>query len=324
LPELQASAFAAYGSLPTPIPLSLPPLPPLTEDGFLAETGGEFVYEDAVRGQWIYLSATLRVEITRYERGGINPLIWFETDIRFTQAESFQRYDAFQKFKNYFYTEYPQVIAARHNAVLAFNDDFYGIRGHRKQKMGVIIRDGALIADDPYRKNVVKYMPPLDILAFFADGSVRALYGNEYTAAELLAMGVTDTLCFGPVLLRDGQVGQQVANGSFSSNEPRCAMGMIAPRHYLLITVEGRHSGSKGTGLAWIATRMQELGVREALNLDGGNTTALVFRGQLLNKIGTLNGKLVIIRGVRSVSSVMGIGLNIVAPPAPPEEADPK
>jgi exopolysaccharide biosynthesis protein len=101
-------------------------------------------------------------------------------------------------------------------------------------------------------------------------------------------------------------------------------MGMIAPRHYLLITVEGRHSGSKGTGLAWIATRMQELGVREALNLDGGNTTALVFRGQLLNKIGTLNGKLVIIRGVRSVSSVMGIGLNIVAPPAPPEEADPK
>jgi len=64
---------------------------------------------------------------------------------------------------------------------------------------------------------------------------------------------------------------------------------------------------------------MKELGVQEALNLDGGNTTALVFRGQLLNKIGTLTGKMVVLRGVRSVSSIMGIGLNIVAPVPTPE-----
>lgn len=318
-PEIQAAMFADYGSLPTPIPLSLPSLPPLNAEGFLPSAGDEFVFEDAGRGQWIYLSNTLRVEITRYSREGNHPLIWFETELRFTASESFHRYDAHQKFKNYFYTEYPQTIAARNNIVLAFNDDFYGIRGHRKQKMGVIIRDGEIIADDPYRKNVVTYMPPLDILAFFGNGSVQAMYSNEHTAEELLSMGVTDTLSFGPVLLRDGQVGQQVADGQFSSDEPRCALGMIEPRHFVLITVEGRHNGSKGIDLGWIARRMREKGVQEALNLDGGNTTALVFRGQLLNKIGTLTGKMVVLRGVRSVSSVMGIGLNITAPAPTPE-----
>ena len=57
---------------------------------------------------------------------------------------------------------------------------------------------------------VVTYLPPLDMIAFFPDGSMRALYGNEYTAEQLLGMGVDNTLSFGPVLLRGGELGQQV------------------------------------------------------------------------------------------------------------------
>jgi len=315
-PELQATAFTDYGGLPTPIPLALPSLPPLTKDGFLLAQGQEYVYENNEMGQWIYLSTSLRIEITRYTREGNNPLIWYETSIQFTDAQAFQRLNAKEKYKNHFNTEYPDLIAVRNNLVLAFSDDFYGIRKHRRQKQGVIICDGQVVANDPYKKNIVTYMPPLDIMAFFKDGSAKAFYGNEYTAEELLGMGVQNTLCFGPVLLRDGQLGQQVADGKFASNEPRCALGMIAPRHYLLITVEGRYSGSKGTGLNWIATRMQQLGVQDAVNLDGGNTTALVFRGKLLNKIGTFDGELTVIRGVRSVSSIMGIGQNLTPIPA--------
>ncbi len=318
-PELQAGSLGAYGGLSTPVPPVMPSLPALTAEGFLAEAGAEYVYADVQQGLWIYLSPTLRVEVTRYTREGINPLIWFETSIRFTQGERFARFDALEKYQGRFNTEYPNTIAARNNLVLGFSDDFYGIRKHRKNKQGVIIRDGALIADDPYKKNVVTYLPPLDMIAFFPDGSMRALYGNEYTAEQLLGMGVDNTLSFGPVLLRGGELGQQVADGKYASNEPRCALGMIAPRHFLLMTVEGRHSASKGTGLAWLAMRMQELGVQEAVNLDGGNTTALVFRGELLNKIGTYDGKTITLRGVRSVSSIMGIGRN--QSPLPVEDA---
>ena len=319
-PELQATAFSDYGGLPTPVPIALPSLPAVNAQGFLLVEGEEYVYENPELGQWIYLSSSLRIEITRYTREGKNPLIWYETDIRFTDDEAFTRFDAVEKPKASISTEYPQVIADRENLVLAFNDDFYGIRRFRGYKQGVIIRDGALIANEPYKQTMVVYMPPLDILAFFADGSAKAFYGNEYSAETLLDMGVRDTLCFGPVLLRAGEEGQQVADGKFSNLEPRCALGMIAPRHYLLMTVEGRHAGSKGTGLTWIALRMQELGVQEAVNLDGGNTTALVFRGQLINKVGTFDKKGIVLRGVRSVSSIMGIGRNLTAPAQATEE----
>jgi peptidoglycan hydrolase-like protein with peptidoglycan-binding domain len=308
-PELQIAGFSDYGGLTTPVPLPLPIIPNLTEEGFLPSNGDEFIYENSELGQWIYLSDSLRIEITRYNRQGHNPLVWFETIIRFTDIDAFQRFEVINQYKKTNNTEYPSTIASRNNLVLAFNDDFYGFRKNRKYKQGIIIINGEILSDDPY-DNIVSYLPPLDVMAFFPDGSAKVFYSNEYSAEELLAMGVKDTQCFGPVLLQNGEFGQQVADGKYSTNDPRCALGMIKPRHFVLITVEGRHSDSQGVSMSWLAMRMKDLGAREAINLDGGNTTALVFRGQLLNKIGNyIIGKTTIVKGVRSVSSVIGIGL---------------
>ena len=49
---------------------------------------------------------------------------------------------------------------------------------------------------------------------------------------------------------------------------------------------------------------MQAHGVTQALNLDGGNTMALVFRGRMLNKLATYKRK----KFVRTVTSLIGIG----------------
>ena len=53
-----------------------------------------------------------------------------------------------------------------------------------------------------------------------------------------------------------------------------------------------------------VAEMMKARGVTEALNLDGGNTMALVFRGRMLNKLATWKRK----KFVRTVTSVIGIG----------------
>ena len=79
---------------------------------------------------------------------------------------------------------------------------------------------------------------------------------------------------------------------------------MIAPNHYLLLSVQGRRKDSEGTNLQRVAEIMQERGVTEALNLDGGNTMALVFRGRMLNKLATYKNK----KFVRTVTSMIGIG----------------
>ncbi len=74
---------------------------------------------------------------------------------------------------------------------------------------------------------------------------------------------------------------------------------MIEPYHYLLVVVKGRTSDSDGAYLTWVADKMLEKGVTEALNLDGGGTTALVFMGKLLNKSD---------KSPRSVGSMIGFG----------------
>ena len=68
--------------------------------------------------------------------------------------------------------------------------------------------------------------------------------------------------------------------------------------------MEGRTRSSKGTMLQRVAEMMREHGVREALNLDGGNTMALIFRGRMLNKLATYKNK----EFVRTVTSLIGIG----------------
>ena len=80
---------------------------------------------------------------------------------------------------------------------------------------------------------------------------------------------------------------------------------MIEPGHYLLISVQGRkEKDSRGTMLQRVAELMKDKGVTQALNLDGGNTMALMFRGRMLNKEALYQNR----KFVRSVTSLIGIG----------------
>ena len=54
-----------------------------------------------------------------------------------------------------------------------------------------------------------------------------------------------------------------------------------------------------------MAEIMKEHGVQQALNLDGGNTMALVFRGRMLNKLAVYKKR----EFVRTVTSLIGIGM---------------
>ena len=103
--------------------------------------------------------------------------------------------------------------------------------------------------------------------------------------------------------LSESQIGQQVIDKVFEYANPRQALGMIEPNHYLLMTVEGRNKRSDGVGLIWVAEKMKELGCTEALNLDGGNSVKLVFMGELVNSDRHYNKK-----NDRSVTSLITLG----------------
>lgn len=73
-------------------------------------------------------------------------------------------------------------------------------------------------------------------------------------------------------LLINGEVNPNLSAGA----APRTAIGVTADGSIILYTIDGRQTGhSYGVQLKTLAKRMQELGCIEAINLDGGGSTAI-------------------------------------------------
>ncbi len=285
--------------LATPQPKTEPDYPERDGEGFLTGTG-EYLWENDEEGLWVYLTSSLQIHISREQDSSI-PLVWFETDIRTRNGEAFHTVmtDPEHPGKKY---RYPADIAMDEKLVLGFSDDFYATRMHDKETVGIIIREGQIISSKTNSKRG-HHLPNLDMMAQYPDGSLKVFGCTERTAEELLAEGAVNVFSFGPILLRDGVV-EEMLYSWYKSLEPRHALGIIEPGHYFLLSVQGRNKESKGTTLQRVAEMMKAKGVQQALNLDGGNTMALVFRGRMLNKLAVYKNK----KFVRTVTSLIGIG----------------
>lgn len=95
--------------------------------------------------------------------------------------------------------------------------------------------------------------------------------------------GVSVALGGGPALVRRGKV-QAVRALKGSERHPRSALGWDE-RYYYLVAVDGRQPGhSVGMTLDELGEYMASIGCDEALNLDGGGSTELWMRGEILNR----------------------------------------
>ena len=110
---------------------------------------------------------------------------------------------------------------------------------------------------------------------------------------ELPAEPAGDLLQAGPLLVRDGEVVSDEAEGFSAGAEqfdsditagryPRAALGCDGER-LIAVACDGRADDEAGLTLAELARALVELGAREALNLDGGGSTSLVCGGRLRN-----------------------------------------
>lgn len=291
---------------PTEVPAYMAHMPALNAKGFLDE--GEYIYSSEDEGLWIYVSQTSKVIIQR-KYDATQPLTWFEADLygdldagemlRTVQNDPEKmgkvRVDA---------TE----TAKKHNVVFAMNTDYYTYRVavNNNRHTGVVIRDGRILYDDPYtEKQVTNSMfPNLDMLAFMPDGSLKVYHSWEKTAQEFIDEGVQTVYSFGPYLLLDGKVSERAYANNENKN-PRCAIGMVEPGHYVAIMCEGRLKRSAGVTISYLAKMMRAKGCQVAFNMDGGQTAVMVFMGKQLNQIGAYDGGKT---NSRPTSEVLGFG----------------
>ncbi|NLI20399.1 MAG: phosphodiester glycosidase family protein [Clostridiales bacterium] len=168
-------------------------------------------------------------------------------------------------------------LARSVNAVVAVNGDFFS-----KSTGGYIVRQGETL-----RKKV---SDNYDLLLIDENADFHLVLAgktNQKNAIESLLESheILNAFFFGPALVMDGVVQNVPKEYGWNpfGQEPRAAIGQIGPLTYAVVTVDGRIADSEGVTLDTLAAFMGQIGCQEAYNLDGGNSSALVYHNRLLS-----------------------------------------
>ena len=100
---------------------------------------------------------------------------------------------------------------------------------------------------------------------------------------------VRDALHAGPVLISNGKIDLTLVDEVFFNTpvagvQPRSAVGYTKNNELIIMVVDGRQIDSRGVYLEELAIMMKEFKCEEALNLDGGGSSAIVADSRLLNR----------------------------------------
>ena len=175
-----------------------------------------------------------------------------------------------------------QDMARRMNAVIAINGDYCY---YQLSTVGsYLVRQGKLYSD--------RLSEGRDMLLIDKNGDFTILQDITYDKLKAFDMdSVVNTFSFGPGLIVDGQPLSPSYRAMFNGSTERHQRAAIAQvkrgtLEYVLAVSEGDRE-TKGGGLTlqeWSAFLMT-LGVENAYNLDGGNSTAIIFHDEKINAV---------------------------------------
>ena len=174
--------------------------------------------------------------------------------------------------------EYPTNMAKNANAVLAINGDFYNFRD-----LGITV----------YQRQLYRHAPKsVDTAYFTASGdmifSKRGELSDKAEAEQFVEDNdVVFSVAFGPILVENGQ---KVTNAKYPIGEiekkySRTAIGQRDELHYILMTVNYEGPCQVTCTLAQATDYIYAKGVEKAYALDGGQTSSMVFNGELVNRV---------------------------------------
>lgn len=206
----------------------------------------------------------------------------YVVDIYVRSVECFQRAHAGNRFGRT--TAKVRTMAENRGAIVAMTGD----NGHYFTK-GWSVSNGAVNRSTPNRVR--------DLAIVYRTGEMITVDNDAVDYARLRADADAGRLwhvfLFGPALLdANGKATLDFGKSKIRAANPRSAIGYFEPGHYCFVQVDGRgvrsaleeNKTSRGLRMADLAALMERLGCKAAYNLDGGQSSMLVFGNRVYSK----------------------------------------
>ena len=140
---------------------------------------------------------------------------------------------------------------------------------------GILMSNGKLIAGNEFSNS----NEPVDAMGITDKG---ILVVGSHTLKELLKMGVTEIISFGPTLIINGK--SQIQGDGGQGSNPRTAIGQKANGDILMLVIDGRKVLTKpGATLREVQEIMLQYGAVNAVNLDGGSSSTMYYNEEIVN-----------------------------------------
>ncbi len=167
-------------------------------------------------------------------------------------------------------------LAKRVKAVLAIDGDYFCYTG-----IGYIVRQGEEFLN--------RLKGTRDVLLIDEDGDFHCIIAPENNMVSNTVNGkkVINSLFFGPLLVDKGVAVEEPIGESMAQDEPRQRMAIAQTGHleYMAICCASLTRGSAGMTLKQFAKLCADEGAYLAYNLDGGNSTMMIFNYKKINDV---------------------------------------
>jgi exopolysaccharide biosynthesis protein len=310
LPPSETATLASTAFQPTPSPTSTPtpsptptprptpsPTPSPTPDPWAKFFSDKEVVQIVPDVSWTYQGPTLAVFIERrYEKDCRS---WFFVAHIYSRDPKNFISGLGDEKKGRGVTQ-PENIARKYRAVFGQNANYFVDSWN--EDLGPDIRNGVVFKD--------KLGP--DTMAMLDNGALITLKNGRdlYTVDNFVKLNIHNTFSFGPILVEDGKIAPNLKDHHLYKRNPRGALCMVEPGHYVSILVDGRKPGvSSGVTLDRLAQEFIDEGCVNAYNLDGGQSTAMVFMGEQIN---THEGE--VTNGQRRIPDMIMFGTSDLTP----------
>ena len=142
---------------------------------------------------------------------------------------------------------------------------------------GYVIKDGKII-----------YGAGTSALPCVGFDKDHVLHVKKMTPEEAIEEGIVCGVTWRPILIENGVRKTGLAGGV----SPRSAIGQRADGTVILVVIEGRSLGSIGATYDELADLFEEYGAINAINLDSGRSSVMVYNGEIITKVASGSGSL--------------------------------